>query len=97
MGRYAVLKMYKQQNCHFNLCRPVDCLDFKRFHRFFSFFFLLHFSSVLSTMAERLNIFEALNLANGDGGEENDHKDDYMLFFGCTTTPKSCFCFAVSL
>ena len=83
---YTVLKMYrsKQQNCHSNLCRPVDCIDFKRFHRFFFFSISAPF---LSTMAERLNIFEALNLANGDGGEENDHKDDCMLFFGCTTTP----------
>ena len=86
---YTVLKMYKQQNCHSNLCRPVDCLDFKCFHRFFFFFFLSFFISApfLSTMAERLNIFEALNLANGDRGEENDHKDDCMLFFGCTATP----------
>ena len=44
-------------------------------------------------MAERLNIFEALNLANGYGGEENDRKDDCMLFFGCTTTPShALFC-----
>ena len=38
-------------------------------------------------MAERLDIFEALNFANGDGGEENDHTDDGTLFFGCKTTP----------
>ena len=44
-------------------------------------------------MAERLNIFEDLNLANRDGGEENDHKDDCMLFFGCTATPRhALFC-----
>ena len=50
-------------------------------------------------MAERLNIFEALNLANGDGGEENDHKDDCMLFFGCTTTPSHALfcCIAIDL
>ena len=46
-------------------------------------------------MAERLDIIEALNFANGDGGEENDHTDDGMLFFGCKTTPShplfSCF------
>ena len=33
--------------------------------------------------------------ANGEGGEENDHTDDGMLFFGCKTTPShplfSCF------
>ena len=33
--------------------------------------------------------------ANGGGGEENDHTDDGMLFFGCKTTPShplfSCF------
>ena len=29
-GGVTVLKMiYKQQNCHSNLCRPVDCLDLK--------------------------------------------------------------------
>ena len=56
-------------------------------------FLLFHFSSVLFTMAERLGIFEAPNLASGDGGEENDHIDDGMLFFGCKTTPShALFC-----
>ena len=41
----------------------------------------------LFTMTERLNIFEAPNLVNADGGEENDHVDDGVLFFGCKTTP----------
>ena len=40
---YTVLKMYRQQNCNSNLCRPVDCLDFKRFHRFVFLFFFLFF------------------------------------------------------
>ena len=38
-------------------------------------------------MVERLDIFEALNFADEDGGEENDHTDDGMLFFDCKTTP----------
>ena len=29
-GGLTVLKMmYKQQNCHSNLCRPIDCLILK--------------------------------------------------------------------
>ena len=45
-----------------------------------------HFSSYLFTIAERLDISEALNFANADGDDENDHIDDSMLFFGCITT-----------
>ena len=44
-------------------------------------------------MAERLDIFEALNFANEDGGEENDHTDDGMLFFDCKTTPSDALFF----
>ena len=51
-------------------------------------------------MAERLDIFEALNFANGDGREENDRTDDGMLFFGCQTTPShplfSCFTLGIT-
>ena len=97
VGWYTVLTLYKQQNCHFNLCRPVDCLDFKRLVIMLCLHFppFLFFVSapILFTMAERLNIFEALNLSKGDGGEENDHKNDCTLFFGCTTIPShALFC-----
>ena len=61
-GGVTVLRMMsKQQNCHSTVCRSVGCCAYI-FHRFFFFFF---FSSVLFTMAERLDIFEALNFANG--------------------------------
>ena len=81
-GVTGLRMMCKQQNCHSNVCMSVDCCAYI-FHRFFFF----NFSSVLFTMAERLDIFEALNFANGDGGEENDHTDDGMLFFDCKATP----------
>ena len=83
VGGVTLLRMIcKQQNCHSNVCRLVDCCAY-----IFHHFFFLNFSSVLFTMVERLDIFEALNFANGDGGEENDHTDDGMLFFDCKTTP----------
>ena len=51
-------------------------------------------------MAERLDILEVLTFAYGDEGEQNNHTDDGMLFFGCQTTPShplfSCFSFGMT-
>ena len=72
----------------------VYCLDFKclmimlclHFPQLGFVFFQFNSVFVLFTMAERLDIFEAL-LDLADGDEKNDHiLEDGMLFFGCKTT-----------